>query len=89
MKHYNSLAPFPVFDTEYVEFIENRIMQIENEEKYDYDQEPVVSCKYCNNLSIKTDEDDNDICLRCGAVNELREFKNIFEYLEYIQKSKQ
>lgn len=82
-EYYNIMAPFPVFDTEYVEYIRKLIMDLENEKRKDYDLEPVVACKYCNNLHIEFDEFDNDICMRCGSRNELREFKNINEYLEY------
>lgn len=88
MKYYNMLAPFPVFDSEYVEYIDNKIMSIENENKYDYDEEPVVACKYCNHLTIVMDEDNNDICTRCGSVNELQEFENIFKYLKFIHDQK-
>jgi hypothetical protein len=83
MLYYNNMSPFPCFDTEYVEYIQNKIMDIEKENKYNYDEDPVVACKYCNHLHIAMDEDDNNICTRCGSVNELQEFENIFEYLKF------
>lgn len=88
MRYYNMLSPFPVFDSEYVEYIDNKIMNVENENRYNYDEDPVVACKYCDHLTIVMDEDNNDICTRCGSVNELQEFENIFEYLKFIHDQK-
>lgn len=84
LQYYNKLAPFPVYDTDYVNDVKNRIMELENEKETNYDNEPVVACKYCKSLHIVTDEVDNDICMRCGSVNELKEFKNIHEYKEFL-----
>lgn len=84
LQYYNKLAPFPVYDTDYVNDVKNRIMELENETQTNYDSEPVVACKYCKSLHIVTDEVDNDICMRCGSVNELKEFKNIHEYKEFL-----
>jgi len=84
LQYYNKLAPFPVYDTDYVNDVKNRIMELENEKEINYDNEPVVACKYCKSLHIVTDEVDNDICMRCGSVNELKEFKNIHEYKEFL-----
>jgi DNA-binding XRE family transcriptional regulator len=78
------MAPFPVYDTEYVEEVKNTIMKLENENKIDYNDEPVVACKYCKSLHIVIDEVDNNICMRCGSVNELKEFKNIHEYKNFV-----
>jgi DNA-directed RNA polymerase subunit RPC12/RpoP len=58
-------------------------MELENEKEINYDDEPVVACKYCKSLHIVTDEVGNDICMRCGS-NELKEFKNIHEYKEFL-----
>jgi len=77
------MAPFPVYDTEYVEEVKNTIMKLENENKIDYNDEPVVACKYCKSLHIVIDEVDNNICMRCGSVNELKEFKNIYDYNQF------
>lgn len=82
--YYNKIAPFPVYDTEYVEEVKNTIMKLENENKIDYNDEPVVACKYCKSLHIVIDEVDNNICMRCGSVNELKEFKNIHEYKNFV-----
>lgn len=84
LQYYNKMAPFPVYDTDYVNDVKNRIMKLENETQTNYDNEPVVACKYCKSLHIVTDEVDNDICMRCGSVNELKEFKNIHEYKEFL-----
>ena len=81
--YYNKMAPFPVYDTEYVEEVKNTIMKLENENKIDYNDEPVVACKYCKSLHIVIDEVDNNICMRCGSVNELKEFKNIYDYNQF------
>ena len=83
-KYYNEMAPFPPYDTEWVKDIENKIKEMENNDKIDYDEEPVVACRYCKNLYIVTDEDMNDHCWRCGSINELTEFKNIHEYNEFV-----
>lgn len=82
--YYNKMAPFPVYDTEYVEEVKNTIMKLENENKINYNEEPVVACKYCKSLHIVIDEVDNNICMRCGSVNELKEFKNIHEYKNFV-----
>ena len=77
------MAPFNIYDSEYVEEVKNEIMKLENENKIDYDNEPVVACKYCKSLHIVIDEVDNNICMRCGSVNELKEFKNIYDYNQF------
>jgi CTP:phosphocholine cytidylyltransferase-like protein len=77
------MAPFPVYDTEYVEDVENKIKEIEMN-KEDYDKLPVVACKYCKSLHIVTDELDNNVCFRCGSVNEFQEFENIYKYEEFV-----
>ena len=84
LQYYNKMAPFPIYCTDYVNDVKNRIMELENETQTNYDNEPVVACKYCKSLHIVTDEVDNDICMRCGSVNELKEFKNIHEYKEFL-----
>lgn len=84
VKYYNKLAPFPVYDTDYVKDIENKINVIMEDKHKDYDKEPVVACTFCNSLHIEYDELNNDVCMRCGSVNELKEFENIYEYKEYV-----
>ena len=88
LMYYNKMAPFPVYDTEYVEEVKNTIMKLENENKIDYNDEPVVACKYCKSLHIVIDEVDNNICMRCGSVNELKEFKNIHEYKNFVDNER-
>jgi len=63
-------------------FIKNKIKEIKMN-KEDYDELPVVACKYCDHLNIQQDDVENAHCIKCGAINELREFKNIQEYLNY------
>jgi CTP:phosphocholine cytidylyltransferase-like protein len=83
LHYYNGLAPFPVYDTEYVDDVDNLIKEMDENKKVDYDKEPVVACKYCKSLHIVSDELENNICFKCGAVNELEEFENINGYLKF------
>lgn len=80
LKYYNWLAPFPVYDTDYVKDVENRLNEIKMEKDKNYDEEPVVACKYCKSLHIVADDIDNNICMKCGSVNDIVEYKNIYEY---------
>jgi Mn-dependent DtxR family transcriptional regulator len=84
LEYYNKMSPFPVYDTDYVKDVKNKINEM-NESKKDYDELPVVACKYCKSLHIVSDELENDICMRCGSVNELKEFKNIHEYEKFVK----
>lgn len=86
MNYYNRMSPFPIYDTSYVKDVEYKIKEMKNDQLKDYDSEGVVACKYCKSLHIKTDEDDNDICMRCGSINELQEFSSIYKYNEYLTK---
>jgi len=81
LEYYNTMAPFPVYDTEYVNDVINLINKMENT-KIDYDELPVVACKFCNSLYIENDEVENDICMRCGATNELVVYNTIHDYLK-------
>jgi hypothetical protein len=78
------MTPFPFYDTEWVGNIKNKINEIMNDKIKDYDQEPVFACKHCGTLVVpnqyEVDDDGNEICGRCGSVNEVKEYKNIFEY---------
>jgi len=77
------MAPFPPFCTEWQQNIRDKINEIKMEKK-DYDKEPVFACKHCGTLVVpnqyEVDDDGNEICMRCGSVNEAIEYKNIFEY---------
>ena len=86
--YYNKMAPFNIYDSEYVEEVKNTIMKLEDENKIDYDNEPVVACKYCKSLHIISDDINNNICMRCGSVNELREFPNIYKYKNFVNNDK-
>lgn len=77
------MAPFPPYDTDYVKDVDKLIKKMEDNKKIDYDGEPVVACKYCKSLHIMSDELENNICFKCGSINELEEFKNINEYLKF------
>ena len=81
LEYWNMMAPFPIFDTEYVAEVKKYLEQMESTEK-DYDDEPVVACKNCKNLYIVTDEDDNDICMKCNSINDTVTYENIGEYLK-------
>jgi rubrerythrin len=80
MKYYNNLAPFPVYDTDYVNDVENKIKEIMNDKLKEYDEEPVWACRFCKKLHIESDEVGNDVCMICGSINELQEYKTIFEW---------
>lgn len=85
LEYHNSMAPFPVYDTEYVEMVREKLKEImiTNE----FDDAPVIACRHCNDLFIVVDEVENDVCMRCGAINELRIFQDIFEYLKEVGHS--
>ena len=82
----NRGSPFPLFDSEYVELVEQEIINIMDRNKIDYDDEPVVSCKHCKSLFIKVDEDDNNLCMKCGSINEVIKHKDIFDYKSKYNK---
>lgn len=77
--YYNNLAPFPIYDTEYVKAINKKIeeMKVLKEE---CDKLPVYFCTHCKSLHIEIDEKQNNICHRCGSVNEVAMLPNIKEY---------
>jgi CTP:phosphocholine cytidylyltransferase-like protein len=77
------MAPFPPFDTDYVKDVDNLIKKMEDNKEINYDDEPVVACRYCKSLHIVSDELENNVCFKCGSVNELEEFKDINEYLKF------
>lgn len=87
MEYYNNLAPFPIFDTEIVQDLKDFIKMSEKK-KTEYDELPVVSCKHCLDLFIIEDDAGNDICGRCGSVNEIVIYDTIEEYLEERNKIK-
>jgi hypothetical protein len=86
MHYYNIMAPFPVYDTDHVKAIDIKIKNMENTKTKEYDSEPVVACKHCKSLHIITDDNDNNICMKCGSVNELQTFTDIHEYNLSIDK---
>ena len=88
VSYYNKLGPFPSYDSSWVEDIKKLIKEMEEDNKRDYDSEPVVACKYCKSLHIITDEDVNNICMRCGSVNEITEFENIYKYNDFLNDKK-
>ena len=84
LHYYNIMTPFPYYDTEYVKEVDETINKMKEDKNKDYDLESVIACKYCKSLHIVTDPIENDVCMRCGSVNELQEFSNIHEYNEFI-----
>lgn len=80
LEYYNRMAPFPVYDTEYVNEVRDRVKYMEKEKNVNYDELPVAACKYCKSLYIVSDNVENDVCMRCGSVNEIVIYKNIEEY---------
>ena len=83
VEYYNKMAPFPPFCTEWQQNIRDKINEIKMEKK-DYDKEPVFACKHCGTLVVpnqyEVDDDGNEICQRCNSINDVKEYKNIFEY---------
>ena len=83
VEYCNTYTPFPFYDTEWQSDIKNYINEIKMEKK-DYDKEPVFACKHCGTLVVpnqyEVDDDGNEICQRCNSVNDVKEYKNIFEY---------
>lgn len=75
----NKYSPFPQYDTEYVELIKSNLEKMYNKK---YDEGPVSACKFCNELSIIDDDLDNGVCTKCGAVNDIIIYQDIFEFLE-------
>jgi phage FluMu protein Com len=85
LEYYNMLAPFPVYGTEYIVDVKLKINEMENT-KTNYDDLPVAACKYCNSLHIQIDDVENDVCMRCGSVNEIVIYTDIDDYLEKTKK---
>jgi len=83
LKYYDNLAPFPIYGSEYIEDVENKLREVMEDKNTNYDEEPVVACRFCKSLHIVSDEVENNVCMRCGSINELQEFKNINEYLNF------
>ena len=83
LKYFDNLAPFPVYGSEYIEDVENKLREVMENKDKNYDDEPVVACRFCKSLHIVSDEVDNNVCMRCGSINELQEFFNIDEYLKF------
>jgi rRNA maturation endonuclease Nob1 len=46
----------------------------------EYNKEPVVACGGCRSLYLKQDDDDNDICMRCGSINDTVAYNDIEVY---------
>lgn len=87
MEYYNNMAPFPIYDTSYVADVKQLIIKMEHEDKTnEYDELPVVACKYCKSLNIQIDDEENDICWRCGSTNELITFNTIHDYNKFINE---
>lgn len=90
MNRYNQMSPFPPYDTDYVKSMKVKIEEVEKAD-IDYDEEPVVACKYCKSLHITTEHDDTtdqdyDVCNRCFTTNEVIEFENIAKYIEHLKE---
>ena len=84
VEYYNKMNIFPYYDTEWVGDIKNYINKIKMNKDNDYDKEPVFACKHCGTLVVpnqyEVDDDGNEICQRCNSINDVKEYKDIFEY---------
>ena len=83
MKEANFYHIFPYYDTEDIADLEKLINKMSNEE---YNKEPVTACKHCKSLYIVKDELDNDICFRCGSVNDTIIYPSIDDYMDIPKK---
>jgi uncharacterized paraquat-inducible protein A len=81
------MAPFPIYDTSYVEDLKTLIEKMEDKLN-EYDKEPVVACRLCKSLHIRTDDEGNEHCYRCGSTNELIEFETIYDYNKFLNEQK-
>lgn len=76
--YVNHMAPFPIYDTEHIMNLSNKIY----DDNIDYDAEPVQCCKHCKSLYLITDNEDNDECVTCrNSLNETETHASIFHYL--------
>lgn len=84
VEYVNKMNIFPYYDTEWVGDIKNYINKIKMNKDNDYDKEPVFACKHCGTLVVpnqyEVDDDGNEICQRCNSINDVKEYKDIFEY---------
>ena len=81
IKYYNEMSPFPIFDSEYVEAVENELNKHMSNNKYD--DLPVEACGQCGSLHIESDEMElHNVCMRCGSINDLFKYDTIKEYME-------
>ena len=83
LEYHNRMSPFPMYDTEYVRNIQQQL-EIMEKEKVNYDKLPTAACRYCDSLGIHNDELENDVCLRCGSVNEINIFSDYYAYELYL-----
>lgn len=77
------MAPFPIFDTEYVQMVEDELNKELNEMNNEYESLPVEACAKCGSLHIESDELElTNVCMRCGSVNDLVKYDTINDYME-------
>lgn len=90
LNYYNKMSPFPIYDTEYVDEVNKIIDKLDDKE--DYDLEPVWACTVCDSLHITMEDieygEPVDVCNRCYSVGEVMEFKDIYEFNDYLLKKK-
>lgn len=78
----NRFSPFPFYDTELIQELKNTLKRVMADKTNDYDSLPVACCKHCKELKLQIDDEENDVCLRCGAQgNDIAEiYEDIFTY---------
>jgi hypothetical protein len=59
-----------------------------SDDKTDYNDIPVAACKYCDSLGLIQDDIENDICTRCGSINDINIFPNWYSYELYLENKK-
>ena len=82
---YNSFSPFPIFDTEIIKDLKQLDMITK---KQDSNNEPVIYCKTCLSIRIKTVEfpetkQEVDYCLACSNTDlgsaHISEWEDMYE----------
>lgn len=86
MEYHNRMAPFPIYDTGIVNDLKKQLEKMSTKNQKIYDDLPVIACKYCDSLHIIEDDNNNEVCVRCGSVNDVKYYENIDDYLTKTEK---
>ena len=88
-EYYNSMAPFPVYDTDIINDMKSLSERVKMQ---DFNNEPICYCKTCLSIQIKTvkfpegpngEKRDVDYCLACSntelAEAHITEWEDMYE----------